>query len=122
MKKTILQRLSILMMVMFASFSYASAQHCDGCSVNLNGPEFVKVGDVVTYTVTPSRPDLPATVTWDLFNWLPGFADILDVGTDANGDDYITLQFIASAHIYLTYQRSNYPSEDYDELYLRIAP
>lgn len=122
MKRSPLRKLTIMILVMFASLSYASAQHCDGCSVNLNGPEYVKVGDIVTYTVTPSRPDLPPYVTWDFMNWLPDYADIIDSGVDANGDDYITLYFHSAGNTYLTYQRSYTPAQDYDELWIHIAP
>lgn len=117
----------ILMMAMFflAIVNGALAQHCpDGCTVNINGPTYVKVGDTVTYTVTPSAPQITYGATWDDLQLLSGYAEIIDQGINGSGDEYITLRFISAGYPWFTYLASYSccHSQDFDEVSLWIDP
>jgi hypothetical protein len=125
MKPTLSLQMLVMAILLLATVNGAKAQHCpDGCTVNINGPSFVKVGDIVTYTVTPSAPEIPYGATWDDLHFLDGYADIVDQGVDANGDEYITLHFISAGYPWFTYlgSYSCCHSQDFDEMALTIIP
>lgn len=118
--------LKMFMIILFlTTVNEATAQHCpDGCTVNINGPTYVKVGDIVTYTVTPSAPQIPYSALWDDLHFLDGYAEIVDQGIDASGDEYITLHFTSAGFPWFTYlgSYSCCHSQDFDEVALWIAP
>jgi hypothetical protein len=125
MKRTLYLHMAAIAILFLATINGAKAQHCpDGCTVNINGPSFVKVGDVVTYTVTPSAPEIPHGATWDELHFLDGYADIVDQGVDANGDEFITLHFISAGYPWFTYTGSYSccHAQDFDEMALTITP
>lgn len=102
----------------------AMAQHCpDGCTVNINGPTSVRVGDTVTYTVTPSAPQISYGAMWDDLQFLDGYAEILDQGQNGSGDEYITLRFVSAGTPWFTYLASYSccHSQDFDEMELSIT-
>lgn len=108
--------------VFIVSASFASAQHCEGCNVNIFGPEHVQVGDTFTYTVTPSNPGQPYTAIWDQYEYLNGYAQIIAQGQHANGDEYVTLYFYGSGYCWFTYYGPYSGFMDYDEFEFIIDP
>lgn len=112
----------VFIMVLFLTFiSYANAQHCDGCSVNINGPDYVHVGDTVIYTATPQRPDLHPDIYWDFQNMLEGYGEVLDQGTYSSGEEWIRVHFIATGWVWFTFEAQYQPGQDYDEIYIQIV-
>jgi hypothetical protein len=100
----------------------ANAQHCDGCSVNINGPSYVQVGQTVTYTVMTNHPNIPSVPAWDSFGYLYG-GEIIDQGKDSNGYQYVTIYFYQTAQwSYLTYEGYLGSGYEYDEIPIYIAP
>jgi hypothetical protein len=115
-------KVMVLITICLASASNATAQHCDGCSVNLMGPEVVQVGQTVTYTVMPTWPNQNSRVIWDGFYNLNGFGTIVDQGKYASGEEWVTIHFISSGFTWVTFEAFYYPGQDYDELPIRIDP
>lgn len=122
-------KISVKMLTMailfLATANGVSAQHCpDGCTVNINGPTYVHVGDTVTYTVTPSAPNISYNATWDDLQLLSGYAEIIDQGQNGSGDEYVTLHFTSAGFPWFTYLASYSccHSQDFDEVSLWIAP
>jgi hypothetical protein len=117
---------AIFIMAVFMTIaSYAKAQHCADCSVNINGPLYVQVGETVTYTVSLNRPNpgpTPPTITWDYWNFLEGVGEIIDQGTDAWGNQYATVFFYAEGYAGFTFQADYSGAMEYDEIYIRIDP
>lgn len=120
-RKPLLQ-FSLIMMVLLCSASFAQAQHCDGCNLNINGPDVVSVGQTVTYTVTPTSVSGYYSPYWDYYGYLNGYADIIDAGQYSNGDYYITLYFHTAGYTWLNFEGMYWHGNDYDEITLRINP
>jgi hypothetical protein len=117
-----LLKFMVLITICLAFTSTATAQHCDGCSVNLMGPEVVRVGQTVTYTVMPSGPNQNYRVIWDGFYTLNGFGTIVDQGKYASGEEWVSIYFYNSGFTWVTFEAFYYPGQDYDELPIRIDP
>ncbi len=115
-------KVMVLVTISLASASYATAQHCEGCSVNLMGPEVVQVGQTVTYTVMPTWPNANYDVLWDGFYTLTNFGTIVDQGKYASGVEWVTINFFRSGFTYVTFEAFYYPGYNYDELSIRIDP
>lgn len=117
-----LLKISLMLIVLLSAASYTQAQHCDGCNLNINGPEIVSVGQTVTYTVTPTPVSGYYTPYWDYYGYLNGYATILDQGQYANGDYYLTLYFNTAGYTWLNFEGMYYAGDDYDEFTLQINP
>jgi hypothetical protein len=115
-------KVMVLVTIGLASASSATAQHCDGCSVNLMGPEVVKVGQTVTYTVMPTWPNQASRIWWDGFYNLSGFGTIVDQGRYASGEEWVSINFFNSGFTWVTFEAFYYPGYNYDELPIRIDP
>lgn len=115
-----LLRFSFIMTILLSATSYAQAQHCDGCNLNINGPETVSVGQTITYTVTPSPVSGYYSPYWDYYGYLNGYANIIDQGQYPNGDYYITLYFHTAGYTWLNFEGMYYHGDDYDEMTLHI--
>lgn len=115
-------RFSFILVLLLTGASYAQAQHCDGCNLNINGPDVVSVGQTVTYTVTPSPVSGYYSPYWDYYGYLTPYATIIDEGQYTNGDYYITLYFHTSGYTWLNFEGVYYHGDDYDEINLRINP
>jgi len=110
---------------LFILGSNVQAQHCeDGCNVNINGPQTVKVGVPVTYYVTPNVPGVRRyTPIWDQVGFLDNKATIDAEGIDADGNQYITVTFTVAGDTWLTYVDDYYGGgEDYDEMVITMEP
>lgn len=117
-----LLRLSFILIILLSGVSFAQAQHCDGCNLNINGPETVSVGQTVTYTVTPSPVSGYYSPYWDYYGYLTPYADIVDQGQYPNGDYYIVLYFHTAGYTWLNFEGMYWHGDDYDEINLRINP
>jgi len=115
-------KVMVLVTISLASASYATAQHCDGCSVNLMGPEVVQVGQTVTYTVMPTWPNQNYDVLWDGFYTLTNFGTIVDQGKYASGAEWVSINFFRSGFTWVTFEAFYHPGYNYDELPIRIDP
>jgi hypothetical protein len=100
----------------------ANAQHCDGCTVNINGPEYVNVGDIITYTCTPSYPQLNPSTVWDDLNFLDGFGEIIDHGVYSTGEAWATVRFYQHGSSWFNFSAGYQccAGSDYDEIYIWI--
>ena len=114
---------AFIVAISLMSTSSASAQHCDGCNVNIVGEETVHVGDTKRYYVTPRYPYAEYTPIWDYDGDLWSVATIVDQGKDASDNEYIVLYFYAEGHPWLDYVGLyDGITEDYDEITLHIYP
>lgn len=117
-----LGRFSFVLIMLLCSVSFAQAQHCDGCNLNIVGPETVRVGQTVTYTVTPTPTSATYTPYWDYYGYLNSYASIIDEGQYPNGDYYITLIFSMPGYTWLNFEGMYWGHDDYDEMTLHILP
>jgi hypothetical protein len=118
-----LLKFMVFITISLATVSQAKAQHCDGCSVNLMGPEVVHVGQTATYTVNTLWPDQPHYVYWDGFYNLTNFGTIIDQGINASGQEYATIYFFNSGYTWVTFEAFfDGHAYNYDELPISIYP
>jgi heme/copper-type cytochrome/quinol oxidase subunit 2 len=106
-----------------AMASHVNAQHCeDGCTVNIEGPSYVHVGDIVTYTATPTlAPWYRQYISWDALNFLEGYGEIIDQGRYVTGEEWVTVHFIGTGWSWFTFYADYGSAHDFDEMYLQIV-
>lgn len=114
-------KMMAILAVLITGASQANAQHCPDCSVNIRGPQTVRVGETHTYYVTPNFPDQVIEATWNAFGPLAG-GTIIDAGVDANGDQFCTVYFYQENWTWLDYEGYSGFAYDYDELPITILP
>jgi hypothetical protein len=119
----LLKMLAMLMIILTITPD-ARAQHCDGCSVNLNGPEVVQVGQTVTYTVMPLWPNGQyISWYWDGFYNLSSYGTIVDQGIYPSGEHWATIYFHSPGYTWVTWEAYFSPyGVNYDELPITINP
>lgn len=114
---------AVLCFILF--FSSAKAQHCDGCSLNINGPTEVHVGDTTTYYVSDNNlHNRVAQWNYNSGGEING-GTIIDQGVDAYGNDYVTIYWSYFSYPNLTIDLNcdEDPYGDfYDEINITMLP